>query len=160
MPAKTSDERRAYDARRRRQERLKLRFTEEEAQSIRDAAAGAGQTVAAFFLACVAGQPRPIVDLSDVAKLSTVVAALLAAPHAVRDLEADLGRLSGRLSHLFTVNYKLALEHRAEIHATLNEVRALRREMRQAVAALQAETIEPRGEVARVLRQVAAALDA
>jgi Fic family protein len=85
---------------------------------------------------------------------------LRAAPQAVRDYEADLGRLSGRLSHLFTMNYKLALEHRAEIHAALNEVRGLRREMREAVAALQAEIAEPRAEIVRVLRCVNTALNA
>jgi uncharacterized protein (DUF1778 family) len=160
MPARNAEERAAYAAARKRREHLGARFTEDEAQQIRNAAAGMGKSLGAYILAAVAGQPRPIVDLADVAKLSTVVAALLAAPQAVRNLEADLGRLSGRLSHLFTVNYKLASEHRIEIHETLNEVRALQREMRQAVAALQAETIEPRGEVARVLRHVAAALNA
>jgi uncharacterized protein YceH (UPF0502 family) len=100
-----------------------------------------------------------MVDLSDVAKLSAVVAALRAAPQAVRNLEADLGRLSGRLSHLFTMDYKLASEHRAEIHATLDEVRALLRAIPDSIAALQTETAEPRAEIARVLRGVVAALE-
>ena len=50
---------------------------------------------------------------------------------------------------LFTVNYKLALEHRAEIHATLNEVREMMRWMQPAIAALQAETAKPRAEIVR-----------
>jgi len=160
MPAKTPEQRRAYDAARRRPERLKLRLTEDEAQRIRNAAAGAGMSLNAYMLAVVDGRARPVVDLADVAQLSTALAALMSAPRAVRDLEADLGRLSGRLSHLFTVNYKLALEHRAEIHATLNEVRETMRRMQPAIAALQAETAEPRAEIGRVLRAVNAALKA
>ena len=71
-----------------------------------------------------------------------------------------LGRLSSRLSHLFTVTNKLALEHRAEIHATFNEVRETMRRMQPAIAALQVETEEPRAEIVRVLRTVNAALKA
>jgi len=110
------------------------------------------------MLAVVDGRARPVVDLADVAQLSTALAALMSAPRAVRDLEADLGRLSGRLSHLFTVNYKLALKHRAEIHETLSEVRETMRRMQLAIAALQAETAEPRAEIVSVLRAVNAAL--
>src|ERR1700691_4861703 len=114
----------------------------------------------AYMLAVVDGRVGPVVDLADVAPLAAALVALLSAPRAVRDLEADLGRLSGRLSHLFTVNYKLALEHRAEIHATLNEVRETIRRMQPAIAALQTETAEPRAEIGRVLRAVNAALKA
>jgi hypothetical protein len=160
MPAKSVEERAAYAARRRRREHIGARYTKEEAQRIRNVAAGAGMSLGAYILATADGIPRPIVDLAEVAQLSTALAMLRAAPQAVRDYEADLGRLSGRLSHLFTMNYKLALEHRAEIHAALNEVRGLRREMREAVAALQAEIAEPRAEIVRVLRCVNTALNA
>ena len=160
MPAKSPQERAAYESARKRRDQIALRYTEDEAQRVRNAAAGAGKSLGAYVLAAVDGQPRPIVDLSEVAKLSTAVAALLAAPQAVRDLEADLGRLSGRLSHLFTMDYALASEHRAEIHATLDEVRDLLRAMPEAVAALQAASAGPRAEVARVLRGVSAALEA
>jgi uncharacterized protein (DUF1778 family) len=160
MPAKSAEERAAYAARRRRREHIGARYTEEEAQRIRNAAAGAGMSLGAYILATADGVPRPIVDLGDVAKCSTLVAALLAAPRAVRKVEADLGRLSGRLSHLFTLDYPLAVENREEIHATLKEVRALKEEVREAVAELRAETSEPRAAVARLLDTVAAALDA
>jgi uncharacterized protein (DUF1778 family) len=159
MPAKNPEQRRVYETARRRSQSLKLRLTEEEAQRVRDAAAGAGKSLVGYLLASIDGQPRPVVDLADVAKLSAAVAALRAAPQAVRNLEADLGRLSGRLSHLFTMDYALASEHREEIHATLNEVRDLLRVMPEAVAALQAETTEPREEIVRVLRGVGAALN-
>jgi uncharacterized protein (DUF1778 family) len=160
MPARNAEERAAYAAARKRREQIGARYTEEEAHRIRNAAAGAGMSLRAYILATADGVPRPIVDLAEVAQLSTALATLRAAPQAVRDYEADLGRLSGRLSHLFTMSYKLALEHRAEIHAALDEVRAFRREMREAVARLQAETAEPRAEIVRVLRRVNAALDA
>ena len=160
MPAKTPEQARAYDSARRRSERVKLRLTEDEAQRLRNAAAGAGMSLNAYMLAVVDGRAQPVVDLADVAQLSTVLAALMSAPRAVRDLEADLGRLSGRLSHLFTVHYTLALEHREEIHATLNEVREMMRWMKPTITALQAETAEPRAEIVRVLRAVNAALNA
>jgi chromosome segregation ATPase len=80
------------------------------------------------------------------------------ASQAMRDLETDLRRLSGRLSHLVTVNYKLALENCAEIHATLNEVRETMRRMQPAIAALQAEMAESRAEIVRVLCAVNAVL--
>jgi uncharacterized protein (DUF1778 family) len=160
MPARNAEERAAYAAARKRREHIGARYTKDEAQRIRNAVAGAGMSLNAYMLAVVDGRARPVVDLADVARLSTALAALMSAPRAVRDLEADLGRLSGRLSHLFTVNYKLALEHRAEIHATLNEVRETMRWMQPAIAALQAETAEPRAEIVRVLRAVNATLKA
>jgi uncharacterized protein (DUF1778 family) len=123
MPAKTPEQARAYDAARRRTERLKLRLTEDEAQRLRNAAAGAGMSLHTYMLAVADGRARPVVDLAHVAEFSTPIAALLAAPQAVRDLEADLGRLSERLAHLFTTDYALPSEHRAEIQATLSEVR-------------------------------------
>jgi len=64
----------------------------------------------------------------------------------MRKGEADIGRLSGRLSHLFTLDYPRAVENRDEIHATLRAMRA--------------ETREPRAAIARLLDNVAAALDA
>jgi uncharacterized protein (DUF1778 family) len=154
MPAKTPEQARAYNSARRRSERVKLRLTEDEAQRLRNAAAGAGISLNAYMLAVVDGRAQPVVDLADVAKLSTALAALMSAPLSVRDLEADLGRFSGRLSHLFTVNYTLALEHREEIHATLNEVRETMRWMQPTITALQAETAEPRAEIVRVLRAI------
>jgi len=160
MPAKNAEVRAAYELARNCREQVLLRLTKDDAEYVRNGAAGAGKSLASYVLSALRGQPRPIVDLAEVAQLSTALATLRAAPQAVRNLEADLGRLSGRLSHLFTMNYKLALEHRAEIHATLNEVRGLLREMRQAVAALQTETAEPRAEIVRVLHRVNAALKA
>jgi uncharacterized protein (DUF1778 family) len=160
MPAKTPEQARAYDAARKRFKRMKLRLTDDEARLLRNAAAGAGMSLNAYLLALVDGRARPVVDLAHVAKLSEALAAVLSAPRAVRDFEADLGRFAGRLTHLFTLNYPLASKHRAEIHATLDEVRALQREMQSAVAALQAETAKPRAAILRVLLAVNTVLKA
>jgi hypothetical protein len=145
MPAKTPEQARAYDAARRRSKRVKIRVTEDEAQRIRNVADG---------------RARPVVDLAYVAEFSTPITALLAAPQVLRDLEADLGRLSDRLAHLFTTDYALPSEQRAEIQATLSEVRDVLRAIPPAIAALRAETEEPRAAIARLLEDVAAALDA
>jgi uncharacterized protein (DUF1778 family) len=159
MPAKTPEQHRAYDAARRRSERLKLRLTEDEAQRIRNAAAGARMSLHAYILAVVDGRARPVVDLADVAQLSTPIAALLAAPQAMRDLEADLGRLSERLAHLFTADYALPSEHRAEIGATLSEVRdVLRAGHRRQSRRCRRRRRNPRVEIVSVLRAVNAAL--
>lgn len=158
MPAKTPEQRRAYEAARRRPKRVKLRLTEDEAQRIRNAASGAGMSLHTYMLAAADGQPRPIIDLSEVAKLSVPMAALRAAAQPVRDLEADLGRLSDRLAYLFTTDYALPSAHSAEIQATLSEVRDVLRAVLLAIAALQAETEEPRAEIGRVLRGINAAL--
>jgi hypothetical protein len=99
------------------------------------------------------------VDLSEVATLSKALALLLTAPKTVRDLEADLWRLSGRLAHLFTVNYERASEQRAEIHAVLDETRDLLRTIPKEIMALQAAIAEPRAEIAGILRHVAAELE-
>jgi uncharacterized protein (DUF1778 family) len=148
MPAKNAQDRAAYELARARREQVLLRLTKEEAQRLRDGANGAGMSLSAFVLCAVDGQARPIVDLAEVGMLSEAFTALRAAPQAVRDLEADLGRLSGRLSHFFEINYKLASEQRAELHAKLRELDALLLAIPHAIAAL-----------GRVLRRVEAALD-
>jgi uncharacterized protein (DUF1778 family) len=51
MPAKTPEQRSAYEAARRRSKRVKLRLTEDEAQRIRNAAAGAGMSLHTYMLA-------------------------------------------------------------------------------------------------------------
>jgi uncharacterized protein (DUF1778 family) len=129
MPAKTPEQRRAYEGARRRSKRVKFRLTQDEAQRLRNAAAGAGVSLHAYMLATADGRARPVVDLAHVAEFSTPIAALLAAPQSMRDLEADLGRLSERLAHLFTTDYARPSAHRTEIQATLSEVRETMRRM-------------------------------
>jgi uncharacterized protein (DUF1778 family) len=155
MPGKNDVMRRAYEAARARRRQLKLRFNDDETQSIREAAAGAGQTIADFFLTCVAGQPRPVLDLGQIAQVSAAVTALSDVPKGMSNLEADLGRLSGRLSHLFTLNYERASMHREEIHETLKELRTLMRRVLPEIEKTQTMVAEPRTEITRVMRAIA-----
>jgi uncharacterized protein (DUF1778 family) len=155
MPGKTAAMRRAYEAARTRRTQMKLRFNDDETRSIREAAAGTGQTIADFFLSCVAGQPRPVLDLGQMAQVSAAVIALSDVPKGMSNLEADLGRLSGRLSHLFTLNYERASLHREEIHEAIQELRNLMRRVLPEIEKTQAMVAEPRTEITRVMRAIA-----
>jgi len=75
-------------------------------------------------------------------------------------LEADLGRLSGRLSHFFTVNYPRADLHRDEIHETLWALQDLMRRVEPEIAKMSAAVAEPRTEIATVMRAIARELAA
>jgi len=93
-------------------------------------------------------------------KIASAVAALSGVPGAIRDLESDLGRLSGRLSHLFTVNYARASLHRDEIHETLFALQDLMRRVEPEIAKMSAAVAEPRTEIATVMRAIARELAA
>jgi hypothetical protein len=159
MPAKSPEQQAAYDAKRKRSEQLLIRLTAEEADRVRSAAASSGQSLADYVLAIVDDRPAPSVDLSQVAQISSAVAVLAGIPGAIRDLEADLGRLSGRLSHLFTLNYARAVLHRDEIHETLFALQDLMRRVQPAIATMGAAVAEPRSEIARVMRAIARELE-
>ncbi len=155
VPAKTREQQAAYDARRKRSEQLLVRLAPDEAQRVREAAASAGLSLSEFVLTLVDDRPAPIVDLAQVAQISSAVAVLAGAPRAIRDLEADLGRLSGRLSHLFTENYERASLHRDEIHETLWALQGLMRRVEPEIAKMSATVAEPRSEIATVMRAIA-----
>ena len=112
------------------------------------------------MLAIVDDRPPPMIDLAQVAEIAAAVAVLAGIPGAVRDLEADLGRLSGRLSHLFTVNYARASLHREEIHETLWALQDLMRQVLPEIAKMSATVAEPRAEIASVMRAIARELHA
>ncbi len=160
MPAKSPEQQAAYDAKRKRSEQLLVRLTPEEAERVRTAAASSGLSVVDFVLALVDDRPPPILDLAQVAEIASAVAALAGVPGAVRDLEADLGRLSGRLSHLFTVNYARASLHRDEIHETLYALQDLMRRVLPEIEKIGAAVAEPRAEIAIVMRAIARELQA
>ena len=160
MPAKTPEQQAACYARRKRSEQLLLRLTPEEADRVRTAAASSGLSAADFMLAIVDDRPAPIIDLAQVAEISSAVAALSGVPGAIRDLEADLGRLSGRLSHRFTLNYARADLHRDEIHETLFALQELMRRVEPEIAKMSAAVAEPRTEIATVMRAIARELAA
>jgi len=160
MPAKSPEQQAAYDARRRRSEQLLVRLAPDEAQRVREAAASSGLSLSEFVLALAEGRPQPIVDLAEVAEITSAVAVLAGALKALRDLEADLGRLSGRLSHLFTEDYDRASLHRDEIHETLWALQDLMRHVLPEIAKMSATVAEPRAEIARVMRAIARELSA
>lgn len=137
-----------------------MRLAPDEAQRVREAAASSGLSLSEFVLALADGRPQPIVDLAQVAQISSAVAVLAGAPKAIRDLEADLGRLSGRLSHLFTVNYDRASLHRDEIHETLWALQDLIRRVQPEIAKMSAAVAEPRAEIVTVMRAIAGELRA
>ena len=160
MAAKNPEQQAAYDARRKRSEQLLVRLAPDEAQRVREAAASSGLSLSEFVLALADGRPQPIVDLAHVAQISSAVAVLAGAPKAIHDLEADLGRLSGRLSHLFTVNYDRASLHREEIHETLWALQELIRQVQPEIAKMSAAVAEPRSEIVTVMRVLARELAA
>jgi len=159
MPAKNPKQQAAYDAKRKRSEQLLIRLTPEEADRVRSAATSSGQSLADYVLAIVDDRAVPSVDLSQVAQISSAVAVLAGIPGAIRDLEADLGRLSGRLSHLFTLNYARASLHREEIHETLYALQDLMRRVQPEIATMSAAVAEPRTEIATVMRAIARELE-
>ncbi len=144
MPAKSPEQQAVYDSKRKRSEQLLVRLTPEEADRVRTAAASSGQSVADFMLAIVDDRPPPIIDLAQVAEIASAVAALL----------------SGRLSHLFTVNYARASLHRDEIHETLFALQDLMRRVEPEIAKMSAAVAEPRTEIATVMRAIARELAA
>jgi len=155
VPAKNPEQQASYDARRKRSEQLLVRLAPDEAQRVREAAASSGLSLSEFVLALADGRPQPIVDLAQVAQISSAVAVLAGAPKAIRDLEADLGRLSGRLSHLFTENYDRASLHRDEIHETLWALQDLIRHVQPEIAKMSEAVAEPRAVIATVMRAIA-----
>ena len=85
MPAKSPEQQAAYDARRKRSERLLVRLSADEAQRVREAVASSGLSLSVFVLALAEGRPQPIVDLAQVAQITSAIAALADAPKALRD---------------------------------------------------------------------------
>jgi uncharacterized protein (DUF1778 family) len=154
LPAKTPEQQAAYDASRKRFRRVLLRLDADEAARLSSAAAASGQSVSAYVMSLVAGRPAPVVDLAQVSQLTALVAVLAALPKSIRDLEADLGRLSGRLSHLFTVNPRLAREHDVLINETFRGVRDLMAKMLPEISRMQLLVAEPRALISEVLKQL------
>ena len=155
MPAKSPEQQARYNAARKRWKQMLLSFTTEEDARVRSMAALSGRSLSEFVLACVDSLPQPIIDLSDVAKLSAATAALTGVPKAIRDLEADLGRLSGRLSHLFTVAPLQSDKYRDEINETFWAVRDLMRRIEPEITKVQNAVHEPRVEIGIVMRELA-----
>jgi len=159
MPAKSPEQQAVYETKRKRSEQLLVRLTPEEADRVRGAASSSGLSVADFVVTLVDDRPPPVIDLAQVAEISSAVATLAGIPGAIRDLEADLGRLSGRLSHFFTLNYARASLHREEIHETLYALQDLMRRVLPEIEKIGAAVAEPRAQIARVMRAIARELE-
>jgi len=72
-------------------------------------------------------------------------------PEAVRKLDADLGRLSGRLANFFSVDPGKAMAHQSAINAALRAVPDLRAELLPVLADLQVAIAAPRDRLAEIL---------
>ena len=72
-------------------------------------------------------------------------------PEAVRKLDADLGRLSGRLANFFTADPGKAMAHQSAINEALRAVRDLRAEVLPVLADLQVAIAEPRDRLGEIL---------
>ncbi len=136
-----------------RLEQLKLRLTPAEAEAIRTAAARENQTLSAYVVN-LHKRRRPPAALQQFDVLVEVDRHLAEIPNAVRALDADLGRLSGRLASFFTADSGRAMAHQAEINAALLAVKDLRAEVLPKLAALQAAVAGPRDELARILTAI------
>ena len=152
MPAKTPEEQAAYDAARKRGDRVHMRFAPADAERLRKMAAASGLPLSDYVLSLLSERPAPVVDLAAVAQLSAVVATLAEIPKSIRDLEADLGRLSGRLSHLFTMNPVLAREHEFAINEVFFEIKDLMAKVLPQIDEVQMAVAEPRAQIADVMK--------
>ena len=82
------------------------------------------------------------------------MATLAEIPKSIRHLEADLGRLSGRLSHLFTTNPPLAHEHEAAINALFFEIKDLMDKVLPEIDEVQAAVAEPRAQITEIMKSL------
>lgn len=138
-------------------EQLKLRLAPANADAIRSAAKDAGLTISDYLLRLHQQQPlppRPAVGWKVFDALANLGRAVEAIPNSVRKLDADLGRLSGRLKDLFDANPVNAMAHRDQINAALRAVRNLRAEIMPVLEDLQAANAEPRDAIEDVLAAV------
>lgn len=139
-------------------QRAAVEVEPDEIELVHRAVRQRGGSVADYLIATVDAQPRTLLNLGDAAQLLAATTALADAPKAVQDLEADLGRLSGRLAHFFTINRDRAELHRDEIRETLWAVQELMRRMLPQIERTQ-RLVEPaRRSIALLMRAVAQGL--
>lgn len=137
-------------------EQLKLRLSSLKANSIREAATAADETLSDYVWSLYSriGSHLPQDPaLADALYRATrqIVSVLGTEPPAVKKLIADLGRMSGRLKDLFETDFGKALAHQDEINETLREVRAMRVAIDQALGEIRLELAEPRDQLVEIL---------
>jgi hypothetical protein len=137
-------------------EQLKLRLAPAEAEAVRAAAKAADRTLSDYVLDLHHRRvSRAPVELREFDALAEIGRKLSAVPDEVRKLDADLGRLSGRLASFFTSDPGRALAHQDELNDALRAVRDLRAQVLPVLADLQVTIAEPRDQVAAVLGTIA-----
>jgi hypothetical protein len=135
---------------RRPTEQLKLRLMPAQADAIRAAAAAEKKTISDYVYDLHAGRRTPA-ELLQFDALCEVDRHLAGIPEAVRKLDADLGRLSGRLANFFTADPGKAMAHQSAINEALRAVRDLRAEVLPVLADLQVAIAEPRDRLGEIL---------
>jgi hypothetical protein len=135
---------------------LLLRLLPAEIESIREAASAADKTISDYVGDLhrrrshrAPGDSEEIDALYRV--LRQIMLMLGTEPPAVSKLNADLGRMSGRLKELFETDYGKAMAHQEAINETLRDVRAMRAAIDVAVGEIRAELAEPRDELVEIL---------
>jgi hypothetical protein len=98
--------------------------------------------------------PRPTGGWKVFDALADLQRTIETIPSSVRKLDADLGRLSGRLKDLFNEHPAKAMAHQDEINAALRAVRDMRGEIMPVLTDLQATNAEPRDALDDVLAAV------
>lgn len=143
------------DPTQKRDVRLTIFVTQTEAVSLRDAAAGQKGGLSQYVMDRHYKRPVNTVDLGSVHELARLREAMTQLPQSVRDLEADLGRLSGRLASFFSSeNSRLAYDNQSAINGTIFAVRDLCERVLPVLAQLQQDMIEPRWEALKILRAI------
>jgi hypothetical protein len=135
-------------------EQLKLRLPPADAESIRAAARDAHMTISGYLLSVHQRQPvprPPTGGWKTFDALADLQRAIETVPNSVRKLDADLGRLSGRLKDLFNEHPAKAMAHQDAINSGLRAVRDLRSEIMPVLADLQAANAEPRDAIDELL---------
>jgi hypothetical protein len=131
---------------------LKLRIPPTDGRAIRSAAKKAKTTISKYALRLFRRQRDVPTEPAQLDALADVSRKLLAIPEAVRRLDADLGKMNGRLKDLFNDDPALAYAHQDEINRTLFAVRDLRAAIMPALAEIQVAIAEPRDALARMLQ--------
>jgi hypothetical protein len=139
---------------------LKLRIPPADGHAVRAAAKKARTTISKYALRVFRRQRDVPAEPGQLDGLADVLRKLLAIPEAVRRLDADLGKMNGRLKDLFDIDPAKAYVHQDEINRTLFAVRDMRSAIMPELAAIQVAMTEPRDLLIEMLRAASRKRDA
>jgi hypothetical protein len=131
---------------------LKLRIPPADGHAIRVAAKKAKTTISKYALRVFRRQRDVPTEPAQLDALGDTLRKLVAIPEAVRQLDADLGKMNGRLKQLFNDDPALAYAHQDEINETLFAVRDMRTAIMPEIAAIQSAMVEPRDLLLEMLQ--------